>query len=624
MRPRVTAMSQSMRDQVNSLQRFQQHSRLYFIGQWKTKMEDVFREWFIVHPEWNHGTLEQQRTFLHVDMDAFFCSVQLAKPEYAHLRTKPVGIAAGKYNSDISSCNYLARSYGIHAGMYVNSAKERCPELVTLGHDLEACERVAKTLYRIIFESFPATVKMSMEVYSIDEVMLATDTTDYGLLQSFCEAVRKELLSTTGCTASCGIGPNIMLARVATDCCKPNGILVVHAKDVPQTMASLPLKYIHGAGESTMEKICRALREQHVIDENTDAGDVTCGSVQRLRREVLQRILGKRHGETFYHLVRGEDSRVVTRTGDSEDQRHLGKRTPSVVGCSMNYAVRPEDIDDVWGIVRQLLDHVCAKLQRANTVAQGLRITLLERHPLYPKETQKYMGRGKCVEVHLPIKLPHAMAADEVEVMDREIRRVVAPLLVASRVMSDAERAAQLGLSSSEMDLMIWTVNLASLRDIVVSDLRGITLQATGLRPKQEAPFTLQCLSGQQMTLATGFSNAKRPRTVDAVTVVDTTPVQRLSDTVRCRPSLHSSLAVTTLDVLYAQPWPRCDKARAESWCHGCKRACHQLDYPAVKAYLRCALAKLSEWPEPQEAAESFQQLLSFASAHLPAPLDFL
>lgn len=617
-------MSQSsLRDQVNSLQHFQQHSRLHFIGQWKTRMEDEFREWFVAHPEWNHGTLEQQRTFIHVDMDAFFCSVQLAKPEYAALKSKPVGIAAGKYNSDISSCNYVARSFGIHAGMYVNAAKERCPELVTLGYDLEACQRVAKTLYRIIFESFPATVKMSLEVYSIDEVMVATDTTDYTLLHRFCEAVRRELFSATGCTASCGIGPNIMLARVATDRGKPDGICVVHPAEVAPTMTALPLEYIHGAGESTMEKICGALREQGIIDAAVEADDVTCGSVQRLSCEDLQRILGRKQGETFYHLCRGEDSRVVTRTGDPEDQRHLGKRIPNSVGCSMNYAVRPDGLTDVWKILRQLLDDVCGKLRRTNTVAQGLRVTLLERHPLHPKETQKYMGRGKCVEVHLPIKLPHPMAADEADAMEREIRQVVSPLLVESRTMSDAERAAQLSLSASEMDHIIWTVNVTSLRDIVVADLRGMTVQATGLRAKQEAAFTRLRPAGQQMTLATAFFNAKRPRTADDVTVVEPTPAQRSTGATGelLRPP-RSAAAVAALSAVFAQSWECNDNTADARWRRGCEAACERLDYPVVRAYLRCALAKLADWTDPAAASEYFQNLLAFANARLPAPVD--
>jgi nucleotidyltransferase/DNA polymerase involved in DNA repair len=635
-------MSQNMREQVNSLQHFQKHSRLHFIGQWKTRMEDEFRKNFAAHPEWNHGILEQQRSFIHIDMDAFFCSVQLAKPENAHLRTKPVAIAAGKFNSDISSCNYVARSFGIRAGMYVNMAKERCPELVTLGYDLEACERVAKTLYRIIFDSFPHNVKMSLEVYSIDEVVLAADTTDYAVLRSFCEMVRRELITTTGCTASCGIGPNIMLARVATSRAKPDGVRVVDPKDVPTVMTSLPLDYIHGAGENTMEKIRAALRERRLIGEGVDAEDVTCGTVQQLKVEELQQILGKKQGETFYHLARGEDSRVVTRTGDPEDQRSLGKRIPNSVGCTMNYAVRPQSAADVTNILRQLLDDVCGKLRRANATAHGLRVTLLERHPLHPKETQKFMGRGKCVEVHLSVKLPHPMAAEDAELMLSEIECTVSPLLVTSRSISDEERAAQLGLPIGSKDQVIWTVTLPSLRDIVIEDVRGMTVQATGLRVRGEPPIVRQRATGQQLSLAAAFFNAKRPRTDDeAVTVVESTPAARLSDKAKVTTTSSDSAAATaaataaagtnvsasTVEQLYvfmSQPWAGDDpEACIATWQRGCAGACQQLDYPLVKVYLRCALMKLAESVPPERAAGYFETMVDFANVRLPAPLDF-
>lgn len=621
-------MSQGMRDQVNSLQHFQRYSRLHFIGQWKTKMEDEFREMFAAHPEWNHGTLEQQRTFIHIDMDAFFCAVQLAKPENAHLRSQPVGIAAGKFNSDISSCNYVARSFGIRAGMYVNAAKECCPELVTLGYDLEACERVAKTLYRIVFESFPHNVKMSLEVYSIDEVMLAADTTDYAALQGFCETVRRELFAATGCTASCGIGPNIMLARVATDRAKPNGVRVVDPKDVPTIVTCLPLDYIHGAGETTVEKICAALRERKLITEDNADDDVTCGTVQQLKMKELQCILGKRQGETFYHLARGEDSRVVTRTGDPEDQRSLGKRIPNSVGCTMNYAVRPKSAADVASVLRQLLDDVCGKLRRANAVAQALRVTLLERHPLHPKETQKYMGRGKCVEVHLSVKLPHPMGAEEAELMFREMERTVNPLLVPSRTISDEERAAQLGLPTGAKDQIIWTVTLSSLNDIVIEDVRGMTVQATGLRLKGEAPIVRQRVTGQQISLPTAFFNAKRLRSDEdeAVTEVESTPAARLSGARESATAIVTAAAspAAQVRVLFSRSWE--DDALEEcvvAWRSGCEEACKQLDYPLVKAYLRCALVKLAESAAPECAASCFEKLADFAKEHLPAPLDF-
>lgn len=624
-------MSQGMRDQVNSLQHFQQHSRLHFIGQWKTRMEDEFREWFVTHPEWNHGTLEQQRTFVHVDMDAFFCSVQLAKPEHAHLRTQPVGIAAGKYNSDISSCNYVARSFGIRAGMYVNSAKERCPELVTLGYDLEACERAAKTLYRVIFDSFPPSVKMSMEVYSIDEVVLAADTTDYAALQRFCETVRRELLSATGCTASCGIGPNIMLARIATSRAKPNGIHVVRPQDVPAAMAALPLDDIHGAGENTVERICRALTERRLIPPETEPDAVTCGVVQQLKAEDLQAMIGKKQGETFYRLVRGEDTRVVTRTGDPEDQRSLGKRIPNSVGCTMNYAVRPQSEADITSILQQLLDDVCGKLRRADAVAQGLRVTLLERHPLHPKEPQKYMGRGKCVEVHVPVRLPHPMGAEAAESMLRAMMDAIHPLLVTARVVTDEARAAQLGLQNGEKDQIIWTVTLSTLCDIVIEDVRGMSVQATGLRAKAEAPIVRQRTTGQQMSLAAAFFNAKRPRAEEAaVTVVESTPAARRSG------GPHRTAAVTGSPGDVASPAEQLRSVMNRSWEEGglesslaawrcgCEGACKHLDYPLVKAYIRCAVLKLAEsMVAPAQAAACVAELADFANARLPAPVEF-
>lgn len=621
-----------MRDQVNSLQHFQQHSRLHFIGQWKTRMEDEFREWFVAHPEWNHGTLEQQRTFIHVDMDAFFCSVQLAKPEHAHLRAQPVGIAAGKFNSDIASCNYVARSFGIRAGMYVNSAKERCPELVTLGYDLEAYERVAKTLYRIIFECFLPNVKMSMEVYSIDEVVIATDSTDYAALQGFCEAVRRELVGATGCTASCGVGPNIMLARVATSRAKPDGIHVVQPQEVSAVMAALPLEYIHGAGENTVERICRALAEHKLIRAGTASDDVTCGVVQQLKVEELQAIIGRKLGETFYRLARGEDTRVVTRTGDPEDQRFLGKRVPNSVGCTMNYAVRPQSVADITSILRQLLDDVCGKLRRADATAQGLRVTLLERHPLHPKETQKFMGRGKCVEVHVPVRLPHPMGAEAVESMLHAIEATILPLLVAARSITDEERAAQLGLQSGEKDQIIWTVTLATLRDIVVEDVRGMSVQATGLRPKGEAPIVRQRTTGQQMSLAAAFFNAKRPRAEEeatVVTVVESTPAVRQSDGQHVTATTAEDAAAPTsaadqLASSFDRSWCADDlEGSLGEWRRGCEAACKLLDYPLVKAYLRCALVKLAESLPSAQAATCFAALAAFANARLPAPVEF-
>lgn len=608
---------------MNSLQHFQQHSRLHFIGQWKTKMEDLFQTWFSEHPEWNHGTLSHQSLFIHVDMDAFFCSVQLAKPEHAALRSIPVGIAAGNNNSDISSCNYVARSFGIHAGMYVNRAKELCPSLVILRYDLPACERVTMVLYNVIFETFPTSVNMSMEVYSIDEVVIATDTNDYGLLHDFCERMRDELFRSTSCTASCGIGPNIMLARLATQKAKPNGIFAYKREDVPETMQALPFHSIHGAGSSTISKVCQALCERHLLSPSTKREEdsdhplrILCGDVQKLSKADLQAALGKKAGETFYSLCRGSDNRVVLRTGDPSDQKALGKTTPNAVGCSMNYAVRPTKLSDVWSIAEQLVQEVCAKLKRGSLSAHGLRVTLLERHPLHPKETKKFMGRGFCIEVHIPVKFLHPLDETGAVVMLDEIKKQLAPLLVASRGISDEERAKQLHLEPNWESHVIWTITLANLRDIVIEDIRGMTVQATVLRVRGEVPIVRKRTRDGQLTLAAAFSRRNAGKGTSTVTVVDSSQESASS---KEEPS-HALASASSLLELYLLPWGDDFCGR---WKQGCAAACRAEDLPSVKAYLRCAMLKLSGAPSQPNARGELEFLVSFVNSKIETAISF-
>lgn len=137
---------------------------------------------------------------------------------------------------------------------------------MTLNYDMPSCERVAHTLYRILFEFFPVEkAHMSMEVYSVDEVMIAVDTDSIPLMSAYCQAVRQELERTTRCTASCGIAPNIMLARLATHEAKPNGIHVIHRNEIAAVMQSLPFRSIHGVGRRVFAKVRDRLLQHGLI-----------------------------------------------------------------------------------------------------------------------------------------------------------------------------------------------------------------------------------------------------------------------------------------------------------------------------------------------------------------------
>lgn len=506
-----------MEGQVNSLAHFQQHSRLHFIGQWKTKAEDYLKELYDRHPEWNHGRLTKQATFVHLDMDAYFCSVALSKPENAKFRDQPVAIAAGKNNSDVSSCNYVARSYGVRAGMWVGEAKKLCPQLVTLGYDLARCEELNKLMYQSILSCTPPGLRMSLEVYSVDEVMIATNCEDVDVVRRYCDTMREDIARVTGgCTASCGVGPNIFLARLATAAAKPDGVHVLLASDIPALLRVTPISELHGIGRVTLEKLIPLIpttlmggRPQTIsgvqlpqpppglIHNVADRSDVTderlpppiallnpgefaadcetvpsegqnkvpapsCEALQHVSKAALQEALGKKLGEQLFALCRGNDPRVVKRTGDADDQVQLGKQMPNAVGCSMNYAVRPLSFGDVSHVVRQVLGDVSAKLRRRHACATHARLSILERHPDYPKETTKFMGTGRCVEHHISVALDLQAVTGEQEAYVLE--RCEASLF-PRLTTSTAEKAA------NPHHLML------------VEDIRGVTMQFSGLRP---------------------------------------------------------------------------------------------------------------------------------------------
>ncbi len=513
---------------LNSLANFQAHSRLHFIGQWKTKAEDICAELYETdHPEWNHGPLLQQALFVHVDMDAFFCSAVLTKPENAGFADKPVAIAPGRINSEISSCNYLSRSYGVRAGMWVRQARELCPELVTLAQDLPRCEALNRMIYRVLLEQCPVGVSMAMEVYSVDDVMVAFDRRDYSMARDYCERIRTEISSVTnGCTASCGIGDNILVARLATSFAKPNGVKCVEGHEMNEFIRSVCVKDLHGVGRASRAKLAPILlplgltaESSHaplvadprggVTDEGTllgndepaeaedaaedgqddldgQVGNLRCTVLQQVPKATLQTVLGAKNGESLYNMCRGIDHRVVRRTGDKVDQAMLGKTMAKVVGCSMNYAVRPQTPDDVDGLLRQLLADVLAKLRRNTATTSSLRVGVLERHPAYPKTTTKFNGCGRCVEHSIAVPLSRPLSGEQGFEIEQAVLAAVRPRLRQVRSLSDEERLRQItgavGANDPHFHFEVLRKDSSS-SEIQIDDIRGISVNANGLAP---------------------------------------------------------------------------------------------------------------------------------------------
>lgn len=221
---------------------FLQYSRLHFIGTWRNRYAG--RGPSSASSCGPEPLTEGSRTILHLDMDCFFVSV--AVRNRADLVGKPIAVShsdSSRGTAEISSANYEARKYGVRAGMFMREAKVLCPSLAVVDYDFEGYEEVAERVVSILF-SHSAVV----QVLSCDEALL--DISGLGDAEGMAQEIRSEILQSTGCPASAGIGPNPLLARLATRRAKPNGQFRVLEDEVGACPCPSPHTQGGGQGES--------------------------------------------------------------------------------------------------------------------------------------------------------------------------------------------------------------------------------------------------------------------------------------------------------------------------------------------------------------------------------------
>ena len=209
--------ARSSKNDPNFIHTFFHHSRLHFIGSFRAHLRRLVRTLRPTPPTQSHTIHPSPRVIVHIDMDCFFVSVSLrTRPE---LIGKPVAISWGgngnDSNGEISSASYEARKFGVNAGMWLKQARTLCSDLQVVPYEFDKYQTVSEQVYRLLFE-----LTSYIEVGSCDEAFI--DLTNY-LLQdmrspeTIISELRQKIYTTTGCTASAGIGRNKMLAKMATD-----------------------------------------------------------------------------------------------------------------------------------------------------------------------------------------------------------------------------------------------------------------------------------------------------------------------------------------------------------------------------------------------------------------------
>lgn len=268
--------------------------------------------------------MSQQRKIIHVDMDAFFASVeQRDNPDY---QGKPL-IVGGQPNSRgvVAACSYEARKFGIHSAMPSSRAYRLCPQAIFVRPHFDAYREVSQQI-RAIFWRYASEV----EPLSLDEAYLdVTYTAEFnGSATLIAKAIKRDILEETRLTASAGVSYNKFLAKIASDMDKPNGLYVIRPEQGAAFVETLPIGKFHGIGPATEAKM-----KKLGIETGLD-----------LRQKTLEELNDRfgKSGQYYFNIARGIDERPVR-----------SKRVRKSLGKETTFA---EDILSVSELTAKLLD----------------------------------------------------------------------------------------------------------------------------------------------------------------------------------------------------------------------------------------------------------------------------
>ena len=327
------------------------------------------------------------RKIIHVDMDAFFASVE--QRDNPDLRGKPVAVGGSGGRGVVAAASYEARKFGVRSAMPSVTAKRLCPDLIFVRHRFDAYKEASRTI-RKIFEHYTPHV----EPLSLDEAYL--DVTDdllgIGSATRIAELIRQEIKAKTRLTASAGVSYNKFLAKIASDQNKPDGICVIRPGEGADFVAGLPVRRFHGVGPKGAEKMAKL-------------GIATGADLATKDIAFLRANFGSM-GDYLYRAARGIDLRRVSA---HRERKSIGGERTFREDISSGPALR-ETLDNIIDIVWESIER---------TKAQGRTVTLKMKytdfknvtraktidHPVGNKQEFAEISRQLLNEL-LPLPLP--------------------------------------------------------------------------------------------------------------------------------------------------------------------------------------------------------------------------
>ena len=316
------------------------------------------------------------RIILHIDMDAFFISVE--ERDDPSLRGKPAAVCGSLSRSVVTSANYEARPFGIRAGMPVQEAKRRCPPLILVEGDHSKYTETSARIFSIMKDYTPL-----VEVASIDEAYL--DVTQSQLLFKsalhIAQSIKERIREKERLTCSIGVAPNKLLAKLGSRLQKPDGLVIIEKEKVEEVLRDLPVSSLHGIGP----KLEEALKS---------IGISTCGQLGKVHVSFLKKRFGV-IGERLQEMGLGLDDSPVVPFDEEEDAKSISH--------SVTLEEDTSDSNLLRKVLLQLSERVSRRMRRDGFY--GRRVVLTVRYSDFytfskQKTLSKWMNSGNEIYRH--------------------------------------------------------------------------------------------------------------------------------------------------------------------------------------------------------------------------------
>ena len=248
------------------------------------------------------------RKIIHVDMDAFYASVE--QKDNPELKGKPIAVGGGSKRGVVSAASYEARKYGVRSAMSGYLAQKNCPELIFVKPRFDRYKEISQQIRQVFFEYTDLVEPLSLDEAYLDVTQNKKGNPSATLI---AQEIRQKILDKTGLTASAGISINKFIAKIASDYNKPNGQKTVNPEEVLEFLSALDIRKFYGVGKVTAEKMYQL-------------GIFTGADLKKKSLEFLNQEFGK-SGQHYYNVVRGIHLSTVKPS-----------RTPKSVGAERTFS----------------------------------------------------------------------------------------------------------------------------------------------------------------------------------------------------------------------------------------------------------------------------------------------